>query len=59
MPERPTSDQIAECAAKLKDPASDRAGICLRSYAELSILLGTVFMIQVFGRASTMMSAGT
>jgi len=26
MPERPTWDQIAEYAAKLKDPASDRAG---------------------------------
>jgi sorbitol/mannitol transport system substrate-binding protein len=31
MPERPTWDQIAKYADQLKDPASDRAGICLRA----------------------------
>jgi sorbitol/mannitol transport system substrate-binding protein len=50
MPERPTWDQIAEYAAKLKDPASDRAGICLRAkpgWGEMFAPLTTV--INTFG----------
>ena len=30
MPERPTWEQVAQFAEQLKDPAADRAGICLR-----------------------------
>jgi sorbitol/mannitol transport system substrate-binding protein len=30
MPERPTWEQVAQFAQQLKDPATDRAGICLR-----------------------------
>jgi sorbitol/mannitol transport system substrate-binding protein len=50
MPERPTWDQIAEYAGKLKDPASDRAGICLRAkpgWGEMFAPLTTV--INTFG----------
>ena len=50
MPERPTWDQIAEYAAKLKDPSQDRAGICLRAkpgWGEMFAPLTTV--INTFG----------
>ncbi|HEY5980413.1 MAG TPA: sugar ABC transporter substrate-binding protein [Microlunatus sp.] len=50
MPERPTWDQVAEYADKLKDPASDRAGICLRAkpgWGEMFAPLTTV--INTFG----------
>ncbi|MDN5762908.1 MAG: sugar ABC transporter substrate-binding protein [Microlunatus sp.] len=50
MPERPTWDQIAEYADKLKDPSTDRAGICLRAkpgWGEMFAPLTTV--INTFG----------
>ena len=50
MPERPTWDQIAEYAAKLKDPSQDRAGICLRAkpgWGEMFAPLTTV--VNTFG----------
>jgi sorbitol/mannitol transport system substrate-binding protein len=50
MPERPTWDQVAEYAAQLKDPASDRAGICLRAkpgWGEMFAPLTTV--VNTFG----------
>jgi sorbitol/mannitol transport system substrate-binding protein len=50
MPERPTWDQVAEYAKKLDDPASDRAGICLRAkpgWGEMFAPLTTV--VNTFG----------
>lgn len=50
MPERPTWQQIAGYAAKLKDPSKDRAGICLRAkpgWGEMFAPLTTV--INTFG----------
>ena len=50
MPERPTWDQIAQYAAKLKDPSQDRAGICLRAkpgWGEMFAPLTTV--VNTFG----------
>jgi sorbitol/mannitol transport system substrate-binding protein len=50
MPERPTWDQVAQFAQKLKDPAADRAGICLRGkpgWGEMFAPLTT--MVNTFG----------
>jgi polyol transport system substrate-binding protein len=50
MPERPTWQQVAEYAQKLKDPSKDRAGICLRGkpgWGEMFAPLTTV--INTFG----------
>jgi sorbitol/mannitol transport system substrate-binding protein len=50
MPERPTWQQVAEFAAKLKDPSKDRAGICLRAkpgWGEMFAPLTTV--VNTFG----------
>lgn len=50
MPERPTWQQVAEYADKLKDPGQDRAGICLRAkpgWGEMFAPLTTV--INTFG----------
>ena len=50
MPERPTWEQVAQFAQKLKDPATDRAGICLRGkpgWGEMFAPLTT--MVNTFG----------
>ena len=50
MPERPTWEQVAQFAQKLKDPAADRAGICLRGkpgWGEMFAPLTT--MVNTFG----------
>ncbi|PRX43684.1 sorbitol/mannitol transport system substrate-binding protein [Prauserella shujinwangii] len=50
MPEQPTWQQVADFAAKLDDPASDTAGICLRGlpgWGEVLAPLNT--MILTFG----------
>src|ERR687889_868311 len=50
MPERPTWEQVAQFAEQLKDPAADRAGICLRGkpgWGEMFAPLTT--MVNTFG----------
>src|SRR5215218_8284419 len=50
MPERPTWEQVAQFAEKLKDPTADRAGICLRGkpgWGEMFAPLTT--MVNTFG----------
>ena len=50
MPERPTWEQVAQFAEKLKDPAADRAGICLRGkpgWGEMFAPLTTI--VNTFG----------
>ena len=50
MPERPTWEQVAQFAEQLKDPAQDRAGICLRGkpgWGEMFAPLTTV--VNTFG----------
>jgi sorbitol/mannitol transport system substrate-binding protein len=50
MPERPTWEQVAQFAEQLKDPATDRAGICLRGkpgWGEMFAPLTTI--VNTFG----------
>jgi sorbitol/mannitol transport system substrate-binding protein len=50
MPERPTWEQVAQFAEQLKDPAADRAGICLRGkpgWGEMFAPLTTI--VNTFG----------